>query len=187
MYHSPAIVDLLKSHRQYARPEVGIMRSPIDNPAWKHVDTMVDERFASDIWNLRFGLSLDGIIPFPQSNSTHSTWPILMVIYNLPPFLVTKNFFIQLTILISGKESPSSENVDVFIQPLVDELQTLWRGVQAQDFTRPLGQRWFTLRGILLWTFSDFPRYMLISSLCTHGYRACTVCGPAMDARAART
>jgi hypothetical protein len=45
-----------------------------------------------------------------------------MIIYNPPPFLVTNFIFIQLTILISGKESRSSENIDVFIQFLVDEL-----------------------------------------------------------------
>jgi hypothetical protein len=76
--------------------------------------------------------------------------------------------------------------VDVFIQPLVDELQALWIGVQAQDFTQPPGRRWFNLRGILLWTISDFPAYGLISDLCTHGYKACTAYGPATDARSAR-
>jgi hypothetical protein len=73
-----------------------------------------------------------------------------MIIYNLPPFLVTKFFYIQLTILISSKESPSSESIDVFIQPLVDELQRLWVGVQAQDFSKPPEHRWFSLRGLLL-------------------------------------
>jgi hypothetical protein len=70
------------------------MKSPIDSIVWKHVDTVVNETFASNVRNLRFGLSLDGINPFPQSNTTHSTWLVLMIIYNLPPFLVTKKFFI---------------------------------------------------------------------------------------------
>lgn len=93
MYCSPAIAELLKSHIKYASSEEGVMKSPIDSPAWKHVDTHVDESFGLEVRNLRFGLSLDGINPFPYMNSTHNTWPVLMVIYNLSPFLVTKKFF----------------------------------------------------------------------------------------------
>lgn len=186
MYRSPTIVDLLKSHCQQKSHEEGIMRSPIDNPTQKHVDKVVDKSFASDVKNLRFGLSLDNINLFLQSNNTHSTWLILMVIYNLPSFLVTKKFFIQVSILIFGKESPTLKNLDVFIQSLVDELQTLWVGVQAQDFINPPRQRWFNPRSILLWTMLDFPRYGLILSLCIHGYKAYTVCGLATDIRAAK-
>jgi hypothetical protein len=47
------------------------------------------------------------------------------------------------------------------------------------------GQRWFNLKGILLWTISDFLGYGLISRLCTHGYKVCTVCGPTTDTRIA--
>jgi hypothetical protein len=83
MYRSPAIAELLKSHRQHASTEEGVMRSPIDSPAWKHVDNEVDVSFGEEVKNLRFGMSLDGINPFPQTNSTHSTWPVLMIINKL--------------------------------------------------------------------------------------------------------
>ena len=82
-------------------------------------------------------MALDGVNSFPHTNTTHSTWPIIMFLYNLFPYLVTKKFFIQLCILISGKNSPTNENMDVFIQPLVEELQKLWSGVIAQDFSKP--------------------------------------------------
>jgi hypothetical protein len=122
MYRSTAIAELLQSHRKHASTKYDVMRSPIDSPAWKHVDREVDVAFGQEIRNLRFEMSLDGINPFPQTNSTHSTWPIFIIIYNLPPFLVMKKFFVQLFILIPGKESPTSDNVDVYIQPLIDEL-----------------------------------------------------------------
>jgi hypothetical protein len=154
------------------------MKSVADSPAWDHVDTHVDPSFRLDPRNMRFGLALDGVNPFKHNNTQHSTWPILMLIYNLPLFLVTKLFFIQLCILISGKDPPTPEGLDVFIKPLVEELQLLWRGVQAQDFSKPPGERLFNLCGILLWTISDYPGYGLILGLCTHGYRGCAVCGP---------
>ena len=108
------------------------MKSIADSPVWKHVTLEhVDPSFALEPRNLRLGLSLDGVNPFPHSNTTHSTWPVLLLIYNLPPYLVTKKFFIQLSILISGKESPTSENIGVFIECLLEELQLLWTGVRA--------------------------------------------------------
>lgn len=65
----------------------------------------------------------------------------------------------------------------------MEELQLLWIGVDAQDFSKPTRQCTFKLCWILMWTISDFPRYRLISSLCTHGYKACTACGPATNSR----
>jgi hypothetical protein len=104
------------------------MKSVVDSPAQKYIDNDVDRSFGGEIRNLRLGLSLDGVNPFPHANTTHSTWPMLLMIYNLPPHLVTKKFFLQLCILISGKDSPSQENIGVFLRPLLDELQRLWKG-----------------------------------------------------------
>jgi hypothetical protein len=100
---------------------------------------------------------------------------------------VTKKFFIQLCVFISGKDSPTSENIGVFLEPLIKELQMLWPRVRAQDFLNPPGQKLFNLRGILMWTISDYPVLGLISGLCTHGYKACVVCGPETEARSAKT
>ena len=147
----------------------------------------MDPSFALEPRNLRLGLSLDGVNPFPHSNTIHSTWPVLLLIYNLPPYLVTKKFFIQLSILISGKDSPTSENIGVFIEPLLEELQTLWTGVRAQDLLNPASARMFELRGVLMWTINDYPALGLISGLTTHGYKACVVCGPETESRLAKT
>jgi hypothetical protein len=180
MFRSPVISSMLKWHfRNKSSNE--IMKSVVDSPAWKHVDLY--PHFAEKENRLRFGLSLDGVNPHKLNSTSHSTWLVLLLIYNLPPFLVTKRFFITLSILISGKESPTSKNIDVFLQPLVEELQELWIGIDAQDFSKPHGQRWFKMCGLLLWTISDFPAYGLISGLCTKGYRACPVCGPNTDSR----
>ena len=47
--------------------------------------------------------------------------------------MVTKTFLISLSILISGKKSPPSSNIDVFIRPILKELQKLRHGVDALD------------------------------------------------------
>jgi hypothetical protein len=137
---------------------------------------------------LRLGLSLDGVNPFSMQRSTHSTWPVMVLVYNLPPWLVTKKFFVSLYILISGKESPTSDNIDVYLSPLVEELLELSASVDVFDsladirIERPR----FKMRDLLLWTISDFPAYGLISGLCTNGYLACPICGPRTISRAAR-
>jgi hypothetical protein len=129
MFHSPAISSLLYFHSDNPNTDERVMKSIVDSPAWKLVDREIDQSFGLESRNLRFGMALDGVNPFLHTNTMHSTWLELMLIYNLPPYLVTKKFFIQLCILISGKSSPTNENIDVFIRPLVDELLQLWRGV----------------------------------------------------------
>jgi len=92
----------------------------------------------------------------------------------------------MMSILIAGKESPTDKNLDVFIAPLVEELQQLWNGVEAIDASAEGGERRFNLRGILLWTISDFPAYGLISGQQTKGYKACPICGPVIVSRSAK-
>jgi hypothetical protein len=99
------------------------------------------------------------------------------VLIQFAPVSGNEKKFIQLYVLILGKMSPTNENIDVFIRPVVEELLQLWNGVVTQDFSKPPGERRFPLRGILIWVFSDYPAYGLISGLCIHGYKGCSVCG----------
>jgi hypothetical protein len=77
-------------------------------------------------------------------------------------------------LLIIRKESVTGEKFDVYLHPLVDELQELW----AYDVQKPLGYRSFTLRGVLLWTIHDFPRYGIIARVEHQGFVTCLICEP---------
>jgi hypothetical protein len=116
-----------------------------DSPTWKYIDSNFDVSFGQRTQNLRLGMALDGINPFHHTNNTHSTWLVLMFLYNLLPYLVTKKFFIQLCILASGRMFPTNENIDVFIRLLFEELLQFWNGVVAQDFSKLAGERRFLL------------------------------------------
>ena len=71
-----------------------IMRLVVDSPAWKHIDTDIAfDNFGTKSRNMRLALELDGVNPFMLSNTNWSTWPVLILIYNLEPWFVTKNFF----------------------------------------------------------------------------------------------
>ena len=100
-----------------------------------------------------------------------------MAVYNLPGWLATKKFFLNLALLIPGPRAPTSDTFDIYLKPLVMDLLKLWHGVPAINMSRPVGERSFTLRAILMWTVSDFPALGLVSGHTVKGYLACLVCG----------
>uniref|UniRef100_A0A803MKL6 Transposase n=1 Tax=Chenopodium quinoa TaxID=63459 RepID=A0A803MKL6_CHEQI len=59
-----------------------IMRHPCDSIAWKSFD-MEFITFGKESRNVRLGLACDGFQPF--NNSQHSTSPVVLIPYNLPP------------------------------------------------------------------------------------------------------
>ncbi|WVZ57997.1 hypothetical protein U9M48_008316 [Paspalum notatum var. saurae] len=59
---------------------------PADATQWQRFDELYPE-FAKDPRNVRFALSTDGMNPLGERNSTHSTWPVILTIYNLPSWL----------------------------------------------------------------------------------------------------
>jgi hypothetical protein len=101
-----------------------------------------------DPCNIYFALAADKVNPFKQTRSTWSTWPVTLLNYNLPPWLSKKKFFILLALLIPGKDLVTSDNFDVYMEPLVEELLQLWEGVPAYDAQKEVGSRSFTLRAI---------------------------------------
>ncbi|XP_076885659.1 uncharacterized protein LOC143535231 [Bidens hawaiensis] len=67
-----------------------------------------------------------------------------------------------------------SQNLDVFLRPLIDELKELYEeGIEVYDAYRKEN---FTMKAILLWTVSDFPAYAMLSGWSTHGHLACPHC-----------
>jgi len=61
-----------------------ILRHPIEGFQWKKIDSMFPN-FSIDSSNIRFGLATNGINPYGNMSSKHNSWPVLLVIYNLPP------------------------------------------------------------------------------------------------------
>lgn len=153
------------------RQKDGKIRHPADAKTWKDVDQRWPE-FASETRNLRLALSSDGFNPFRGPGTDYSCWPVLLSIYNLPPWLCMKRKYIMLSLLISGPNQPGND-IDVFLQPLIEDLQKLWNGKQVYDAYK---KESFLLRGILLWTISDYPALGNLSGNVVKGYNSCTTC-----------
>ncbi|XP_050386122.1 uncharacterized protein LOC126802526 [Argentina anserina] len=154
------------------RTNDGVFRHPADSLAWKDFDEK-NTTFAADIRNVRLGLASDGFNPFRTRDIIHSTWPIILVPYNLPPLMCMKQPFIYLSVLIDGPKGPG-DNIDVYMQPLIEELKELYEdGVETFD---SFSNEMFQLRAALLWTINDFPAYANLSGWSTSGKYACPSC-----------
>jgi hypothetical protein len=114
--------------------------------------------------------------PFGNQSSKYFMWPVLLLLYNLPSWLLTNFFFISLVLLIPGEKAPTGEKMDVFLMPLIKDLLKLWEGVPAFDASKPAGERDFSMRGVLFWTVNDFLAYGLLSGQQTKGYKGCPIC-----------
>jgi hypothetical protein len=108
----------------------GNMRHTTDSPQWSFVQTELEpeagnQAFGRDPRVIHLGIFLDVMNPYFEKRNTLSLTPVIAFNYNLPPWLVTKKYFVMLCLLIPTKVSLTGLNVDVFIQPLIDELQQL--------------------------------------------------------------
>ena len=162
----------LMTWHDVGRQKDGKLRHPADAQSWKTMDAIYPD-FSSENRNISLGVAADGFNPYRSMNLSHSTWPIILVNYNLPPWLCMKPENLILSTLISGPESPRN-SIDVYMQPLIAELKEMWEvGVQTYD---ALADEDFNLRARVLWTISDFPGYAMLSGWSTKGKLACPVC-----------
>ncbi|KAK2417513.1 hypothetical protein QL285_039804 [Trifolium repens] len=154
------------------RRSSGELRHPSDGLAWKYFD-QVNPGFASDPRNVRLGLCSDGFTPYTQVSATpYSCWPVIVTPYNLPPEMCMSKPYMFLAAVIPGPSSPTV-GVDIYLQPLIDDLKRLWEGVVTYDISR---KRNFTMKAALMWTINDFPAYGMLSGWGTHGKLACPIC-----------
>ncbi|XP_062099684.1 uncharacterized protein LOC133805518 [Humulus lupulus] len=152
--------------------EDGKLRHPADLPAWKRIDWKWPE-FGNEPRNIRLGLSADGINLHTSLSSKYSCCPVMLSIYNLPPWLCMKRKFTMLTLLISGPKQPRND-IDVYLAPLIDGLSTLW--YECVDAYNAYRKEEFKLRVVLLWTINDFSALRNLSGLSVKGYKACPIC-----------
>lgn len=171
LYASENSARHMRWHYEHQQVE-GVLEHPSDAEAWKHFDQKYPE-FASESRNVRLGLCSDGFTPFGQSASPYSCWPVIVTPYNLPPWMCMSTPYLFLTMIIPGRRNPKSK-IDVYLQPLIDELKSLWdEGALTYDVSKKQN---FVMRAALMWTINDFPAYGMLSGWMTAGKMACPCC-----------
>ncbi|GJS24221.1 putative transposase-associated domain-containing protein [Tanacetum coccineum] len=117
----PATVEMVNATKE-SFDEDGLAKFQellLDAESYFTKDILTSQRISADGVNVNSG------------TRHHSVWPVLSVIYNLPPWLCMKRKFIMLSVLIS--RYPGND-IDVFLEPLVDDLHTLFEtGVDTYD------------------------------------------------------
>ena len=62
----------------------------------------------------------------------------------------------MLALIVPGRRQV--KNMDVYLQPLVDELKALWEGIHVHDVSRPIAiERSFMLYDICAYKTHDYP------------------------------
>ena len=66
-------------------------------------------------------------------NNTHSTWLVMLTIYNLPPWLYMKRKFLMMSLLISGPRQ-SKNDTNAYLAPIIEDIKIMWEeGVEVFD------------------------------------------------------
>ncbi|XP_062075072.1 uncharacterized protein LOC133779089 [Humulus lupulus] len=171
MFKNEETISCLKWHSTNKRMD-GKMSHPVDSEAWDAVNERWPN-FSLEPYNLQLGLAADGINPYKNMSSTYSCFPIMLVVYNFPPSMCMKNEFAFLSMLIPRPKQPGND-IDVYLEPLIDELLELWKCVYAYDAST---KKFFNLKAMLLWTTNDFPAYGHLVGCATKGKYGCPICG----------
>ena len=154
------------------RKNDGMLRHPADSPQWIKIDKDFHD-FGKEPRNLRLALASDGVNPHGNQSSTHSTWPVILMIYNLSPSFIMKRKYMMLSMLISGPRQPGHD-IDIYLAPLIEDLKLMWdSGIEVFDAHR---SETFNLRAMLFGAINDFPAYGNLSGYTVKGYKACPIC-----------
>jgi len=83
--------DYAKDLRWHAngRNYDGMLYHSTNSSQWKKIDRLYLD-FGKEAINLRLGLATDGMNPHGSLRTQYSSWLVLLVIYNLPPWLCMK-------------------------------------------------------------------------------------------------
>jgi hypothetical protein len=170
MFASAKISEEAQWHKLKRKEVENELSHLADSEAWKDFDRK-HNWFHEE--NIRHGLATDGFNPFGKMSSSYSTWPVFAIPYNFPLWVCMEPSNFMMCLLIPGQEECSGKDFDVFLEPLVDELQELWLGVSTFD---ALSRKYFNLHAVVIWCIHDYPALSTLSGRVTRRYYTCVHC-----------
>jgi hypothetical protein len=124
VFSNPRDVELVCWHSEKHRKNNEEIQHPAEGTQWKIFDLQY-KPFGSESRNIRFALSIDGMNPFGENRTVHSTCPVILAMYNLPTWLYHKRMYLILFILIQVLKQAGID-IDVFLEPLMKDMEKLW-------------------------------------------------------------
>jgi hypothetical protein len=92
--------------------------------------------------------------PFREMSNSHSTWSVIMCIFNLSPWLCHKQKYFLLTTLVSSPKQARND-IEVFLEPLMEDRHKLWE-YEVTIWNEYIKQH-FNLKAIIFYTINDNP------------------------------
>lgn len=135
-------------------------------------------KFFEDRRDVALGIATDGFSPFKKKGVT--SWPILLVNYNLPPTLRFRREHLICVGEVPGPHKP--KDMDSFLWFMITEFLQLAAGVEAFD-----GMEQFMLRAYLILGTGDMPAVAMLMHMLgptgTCGCRMCSIRGVSNPAK----
>jgi len=79
-----------------------VTRIPMDAKAWIFIKRKWFQFKIKSIY-LRLGLAMDDVNPFGMQSTSWRTWPVIVVNYNIPPWLIIRKGHFILSLIIPRK------------------------------------------------------------------------------------
>jgi hypothetical protein len=120
VFSNPRDAELVRWHSEKHRENDEEIRHPVDGTQWKKFDLQYPQ-FGAESRNIRFALSTDEINPFGKNRIVHSTWSVILAMYNILTWLCHKRKYLMLSILIQDLKQAGIDIV-VFLEPLMEDM-----------------------------------------------------------------
>ena len=151
--------------------ERGVLCDVYDGEVWKRFEDSDGQLFFAKARNYGLMLNVDWFQPF-KHRSDYSVGVIYFVIMNLP----RQERFRFENVIIGGiiPAMAKEPKLNSFLEPIVDELQLMWKGVRLLNSVTPVP---LTFKAALLCVASDIPATRKICGFKSHAANlACSKC-----------
>jgi hypothetical protein len=181
MLHFPHFEKALETSLTRKQSPQGVYADIWDGNVWSTFQNINGQIFTKQQGHLVFGLFCDWFNPFGKGSARgNSTGVILLFCLSLPPDMRYKKENIFLYAIIPGPKEPDYNSISHVFQPLMTELQELWRGLfLSSTALHPQGR----LIRVALWPLlADSPAMKKISGFSSHNStNFCTYCHITID------
>jgi hypothetical protein len=123
VFSNPRDAELVCWHFKKHRENDEEIRHPVDGTQWKNYDLQYPQ-FGAESRNIRIALSAGGMNPFGENRTVHSTWLVILMMYNTLTWVCHKRKYLMLSILIQGLNQAGTD-IDVFLEPLMKDMAKL--------------------------------------------------------------